>query len=299
MITVRAPLRLCLAGGGSDCAAYWRSGHQGFVVTATISLSLTVKVEIGNRLNTCPQLRYAKAAGWGDYDLVQIESDVPSGSGLGGSGSLMVALLKARYHDMTKYELAQAAYSLERYSLHNPIGYQDCYAAAYGGSMALTIDEGGHVRVDPVWLPARFGATLLLMGTGIQREAGQVLGEQAACILSGGSAGLMEEIAAIGREIYQDLLENEGRRFGELTDLHWQKKRATTRMMSNPAIDAWYALAREKGASGAKVCGAGGGGYFLFVVEPPNRQNLVETMTAAGLVETPFQFTNEGARIVQ
>jgi D-glycero-alpha-D-manno-heptose-7-phosphate kinase len=163
----------------------------------------------------------------------------------------------------------------------------------------MEIDHQGRVRTWPVTLPPDFHGRLLLMATGIQRPAADVLRKQAAET----STKLvcreaMQQIAQLGHAIYHDLRDNAGRRFGELTDLHWSYKRATTSAISNPVIDAWYDLAREHGAEGAKLIGAGGGGFFLFVVPPDRRYHLVETMTAAGLTELPFRFTDQGARII-
>jgi len=298
-ITVKSPLRICLAGGASDIPEYWRRAG-GFLVSVAIDQYLTVTIQPGNRIDAAPQLRYATAAGWGRHDLVEIDSMVQSGSGLGGSGSLMVALLRARHPDLQASELAAAAYNLERFSLSQPTGIQDAYIAAYGGCLAMEIDTYGRVATWPVTLPADFESRLLLMATGIQRPAADVLRKQAAATCTSlVSREAMERIAGLGHEIYHDLRDNAGRRFGELTDLHWQYKRATTSAISNPAIDAWYDLAREHGAEGGKIAGAGSGGYFLFVVPPSARYHLVDTMTAAGLTELPFQFTDQGARIIQ
>lgn len=164
----------------------------------------------------------------------------------------------------------------------------------------MEIDTHGRVNTWPVTLPPDFNDRLLLMATGIQRPAADVLNKQAEAICTKlVSREAMDQIARLGCEIYEDLQDNGGCNYGSLTDLHWQFKRATTGVVTNPQIDAWYTLARVHGASGGKCIGAGGGGYLLFVVEPSDRRHLVETMTTAGLTETPFQFTNEGARIIQ
>ena len=298
MITVQSPLRLPICGGGSDICTHWRKSG-GFLVTADIDKYLTVTVTSGNRLNTIPQNRYATAAGWSDMDLVAIESDVPEGSGLGGSSSLMVALLRAKYPDIQPHELAMAAYHLERFFLCEPVGYQDAFAAAFGGCIALDIDTMGRAITFPVRLPPDFHSRLLLMATGIQRSAADVLRKQASEVCTKlVSREAMDQIAQLGHIIYEDLRNNQGKRYGELCDQHWQFKQATTGAVTNSAIDAWYELARKNGASGGKCIGAGGGGFLLFVVEPPDRQHLVETMTTVGLIETPFQFIDHGARVI-
>lgn len=301
-ITVKAPMRLPICGGGSDLPHRWRR-DGGFLVTAAIDKYVTVTIEpdaCSPKAADSPSvLHYATAAGIKD-GLVWVKSDIPPGSGLGGSSALMVALLRARHPELPVHELAMAAYHAERYGpLNQPVGYQDAFAAAFGGCIALEIDHVGRVATWPVTLPQDFHARLLLMATGIQRPAADVLRKQAAETCTKlVSREAMQQIAELGHVIYRDLRDNAGRRYGELTNLHFQYKRATTSAISNPVIDAWYDLAREHGAEGGKLIGAGGGGFFLFVVPPPARYHLVETMTAAGLTEMPFQFTDQGARIV-
>lgn len=298
-ITVRSPFRLCLAGGATDIGTYYRR-HGGFLVSVTIDQWMTVTVEPSNRLDTTPPHPYAIAAGWSSRDLVTVESTVPPGSGLGGSGSLLVALLRARHPDLQASELAAAAYNIERYTLNVPTGIQDHHIAAYGGCLAMDIDTHGRVSTWPVKLPADFENRLVLFATGIQRHAADVLKKQAAATATSlVCREAMEQIARLGHTIYKDLRDFAGRRFGELCDLHWQYKRATCPTITSPVIDAWYDLAREHGASGGKLIGAGGGGYLLFVVEPQDRYHLVETMTAAGLTQLPFRFTDERARIIE
>lgn len=299
MIRVQAPCRLPICGGGHDLPEQWRK-RPGFLVTAAINKYTTVTVGPGERIDIGRDFGYPLAAGWKATDYVRFESQVLPGSGLGGSSALMVALLRAKHPDLQAHELAMAAYHLERFFLGEPVGYQDGFAAAFGGCLAMEIDTHGRVNTWPVTLPPDFNDRLLLMATGIQRPAADVLNKQAEAICTKlVSREAMDQIARLGHNIYEDLRDNGGRNYGPLTDLHWQFKRATTGAVTNPAIDTWYDLARENGASGGKCTGAGGGGFLLFVVEPPDRQHLVETMTAAGLVETPFQFTNEGARIIQ
>ena len=300
MIKAKAPCRISICGGSSDLSFYWRR-NGGFLVTATIDQYVTVEIQPDNRIDTSPQHPYATAAGWGSRDLVLIESSVAPGSGLGGSSSLMVALLRARYPDLPVHELAMAAYHAERFGqIEAPVGYQDAFAAAFGGVLAMEIDNVGRVSTWHVALPPKFRDHLLLMATGIQRPSSDVLRKQeAATITSIVSRKAMESIAQLGHEIYADIRDNQGCEFGPLLDRHWQYKRAVASSMSSPVIDAWYDLAKGHGASGAKLIGAGGsGGYLLFVVEPSNRQHLVDTMIEAGLTEMPFKFTDKGAEII-
>ena len=301
--TVRCPLRLTLAGGGSDIPEYSRR-YGGFVVSATINLSLTVSIgkcqpgvcscKIKNRASPA----YVKAANLPPNLIATTESSVPNGSGLGGSGALMVSLLKARYLEMSPQELAAAAYNIERYAIGNPTGIQDAYVAALG-SCAMYIKSVGSVVTQPLTPPDGLYTRLALFATGIQREAKTVLAAQAKNFAEDtAETKAMHRIVDIGRHVFGDILKNQGRRFGELTHEHWLAKRATG-PTSTSQIDEWYELARSNGASGGKVCGAGAGGFLLLVVEPKDRQHLIQTMTDAGLKYTPFHFVNHGAEIVQ
>jgi D-glycero-alpha-D-manno-heptose-7-phosphate kinase len=212
----------------------------------------------------------------------------------------MAALLRARHPDLQAHELATAAYNIERYTLNIPTGIQDSHIAAYGGCLAMEIDRQGRVRTWPVMLPSDLHSRLLLMATGIQRPAADVLRRQSTETSTNlVSRSAMQKIADLGYEIYHDLRGNAGRRFGELTLAHWRAKRATEPGISTPQIDQWIDEGLGLGAEGAKLCGAGAGGYLLFVVPPERREILVTTMANQGLVEMPFRFTPDRAEIIQ
>lgn len=299
-ITTRAPLRLTLCGGGNDLPIHWRR-HGGFMMTAAIDKYVTVKV--GNcRDGICaenadlfPRIR---AAGHRS-GMFDVRSEVPPGSGLGGSSALLVALLKARWPELDDYELAMAAYNIERYSLGEPAGLQDAFIASFGGCLQLEIDQAGRVAATPFRLPSDFADRLILMHTGIQRSAGEVLEKQVRDVSTKLCCrAAMEKIAGLAWEIYRDLQINGGKRFGELTEEHWQYKRASSPAVTTPQIDAWHDLALANGATGGKCCGAGAGGFLLLVTEPSKRGELVRVMTDAGLVEMPFGFSETGAEVV-
>lgn len=303
--TVRVPLRICLAGGGSDLPAHFRRGG-GFVVSAAIDKYLTVQVW------TCTQgvcscigrgpavaLGYCRAAGLHPNQRASVTSDLPGRSGLGGSGALMVGLLLAQHPDLPRPELAAAAYNLERYAVGAACGIQDHYIASLGHCVTMKISRDGNVTHWHNELPLGFQKTLLLMATGIQRDADAVLAKQADGIGSNLVCRTsMERLHRLGREIYDDLCDYGGRDYGPLTDWHWQFKKATSPATTTPQIDQWYELAKANGATGGKVVGAGGGGFMLFVVPPERREHLVATMTAAGLKETPFKFVHDRAEVV-
>lgn len=304
MIKVKVPFRLTIAGGGTDLPAHYRR-HGGFVVTAAIDKYLTVEIEPeickppATGRNPASLLRYAVAAGW-ESGIFSVTSDVPPGSGLGGSGALMVALLLARYPELddNRAELATAAFNLERYGLGKACGLQDHWVAATG-SIALNIGNDASVTRYNAFLPYDFQSRLALFRTGIQHDASQVLARQAEAIQSQHDAEkAMQVIDRIGHEIWRDLQKG-GHRFGELTLAHWRAKRATEPSISTHQIDRWIDEGLTLGAEGAKLCGAGAGGYLLFVIDPSRRETLARHLAAEGLEEMPFRFTHDAAEIVQ
>jgi D-glycero-alpha-D-manno-heptose-7-phosphate kinase len=309
-VTVRTPLRLTLFGGGCDNPAYYR--QYGCVLgCATIDRYITVMVRPGMRtpgrwdIDAAGHVRdkrpnpYAIAAGWTDRDEVTIESPVQAGSGLGGSGALMVALLKARWPELVGHELAEATFNLERYHLGEPCGRQDHAAAAFGGASLVLVNGDGGFAVQSIALPDGLESRLALFWTGLQRSAGKVLQSQVDAIQAK-SDGLaaMREIDRIGRLTYNDILSNNGQRYGELTEAHWTAKKCSG-STTTPEIDEWHRIGIEAGAGGGKVCGAGRGGYMLFVVEPDRRERLIGALTAAGLEYSPFRFTSDKAEIIE
>jgi len=292
---VKVPLRLTLAGGGTDLPAHYRK-YGGIVLSAAIDKWITVSIsKYPGALD--PPHPYLLASGWSDEYRSYIESDVPSGSGLGGSGALLVGCLHARHPETPLLELAMAAYNIERYSLDVQCGCQDHVVASLGGCVLIGINDSGRVFVNRTKLP-KLADRLLLFHTAIVRSAKPVLKSQAANIASGTGEGYMRQVHDIGSRIIDDLKETGGANFGPLTNEHWLAKKATSPLVSTPDIDRWYEVAMENGAEGFKCCGAGGGGYVLVVCHPHTRRRVTEAMTLAGLVHTPFKFVQQGVHLL-
>ena len=208
--------------------------------------------------------------------------DLPVASGLGGSSSFAVGLLNAlhayRGERASAGQLAEEASYIEIEVLSEPIGKQDQYAAAFGGLNFFCFKPGGGVTVEPHRLSnGAFNAlfdNFMMFWTGHQRQASSVLTEQKQKIPK-----TMDSLINMRGHAYQlqALLGNGScdiEAFGRLLDESWQLKRGLASIISNDQIDTWYRLAKEAGATGGKVCGAGGGGFLLFVV-PPDRQKAV------------------------
>jgi D-glycero-alpha-D-manno-heptose-7-phosphate kinase len=235
---------------------------------------------------------------------ISVVGDLPASTGLGGSSSFAVGLLNAlhafRGEKLSAGQLAEEACHIEIDALKQPIGKQDQYAAAFGGLNLLRFKPGGDVTVEPVRL--RNGALSELFGqvlmfwTGHQRDASSVLAEQKQnTTQKSESLFKMREQA---KEL-QALLSNghfECAKFGQILDEGWKLKRCLASTITTEDIDRWYQMARAEGALGGKLCGAGGGGFLLFLV-PPSRQEEVRR-AMGGLKEISVEAEVHGSQIL-
>lgn len=331
MIIVRAPLRIPIGGGGTDLPSYY-SLYGGEWISAAINKY--VYVIINKRFQNTLRVSYSKTEEVDTVDQIEhpivrealkllkinggIEivsvADVFSHTGLGSSGSFSVALITGLYAFMrnhsgwelpTRKEIAEMACHIAIDILKEPSGKQDEYIAAYGGITAFSVDKKGNVSVEPLF-PTKITPetvrelenNLMLFYTGIRRDAKEALKPQVQATLKGDPKTLesFHRIKEIGREIKEALMKNDFRKFGELLDLHWQekiKRKGTT----DPKINRWYEIAKENGAIGGKLIGAGGGGFFLFYCEG-NKDKLRKAMEKEGLKEEPFRFDFEGVKVI-
>lgn len=326
MIVARAPYRISLGGGGTDLPSYY-SRYGAFVVSAAINKYLYVCLN-RPQADNCIHLkysRYERAASVDEieHDLVrpalkllamtdtlEISSmaDVPSGTGLGSSGTYLVALLTALYDAkrmrIPTQALAEQACHIEMDLAGHPVGKHDHYLAAFGGITSLEIARDGAVRVSPVNLDLgtleEFRNCVSLFYTNVTRSSREILRRQAQDTERADPAVLasMHRTRELGYEIRRVLERGELRRFGELLDEHWRNKRTRCEAISDARIDAWYECARANGALGGKVMGAGGGGFFMFYAPAERKADLRQALGAAGLREMPYDFDFEGAKVV-
>lgn len=325
MIVSRAPVRFSLGGGGTDLPSYSRE-HGGFLVAAAIDKYVFVnanrrfypsirlaysKTETVERVDQIEHrifreaLRFAKIEN--GIELVSV-ADLPANSGLGSSSSFTVALLNALHAYQREFvptqQLAEEACHIEIDVLKEPIGKQDQYISAYGGITALTFDKDGSVHVER--LPVKedvideLESNLLIYYSGVERAASAVLSEQAKSVKSNkdDAVARMHRIKEIGYETKKLLLEGNVDYFGELMHEHWTNKRKLAVNMTDSAIDEHYEAARNAGAIGGKLMGAGGGGFFMFYVRPTEKRKVREAMSARGLRQLRFRFDFDGARIL-
>jgi D-glycero-alpha-D-manno-heptose-7-phosphate kinase len=326
MILARAPLRISLGGGGTDLPSYY-ARHGGFVLSAAIDKYVYIYVnrpaaddllrikysryeqvssvdEIQHDL-VRPSLRALKING--SLEIVSM-ADVPDGTGLGSSSSYLVALLTALYEfkreRVSTAELAELAVHIEMELAGHPVGKQDHYVACFGGITCLEIDTAGAVRVSPVQMSITDGEELrrntLLFFTGLQRSSRQILQAQKDDTTRDDPVVVdsLHRTKELGYRIKETLERGDLDKFGQLLDEHWQNKKRRSAAISGAAIDRWYALARESGALGGKLIGAGGGGFLMLYCPGPGKAGVRRALAGEGLREMPFDFDFDGAKVL-
>ena len=330
----RAPLRLGLAGGGTDLSPYCDE-HGGAVLNGTIDRYafavlepspdgmihfVARDIEIEERfpadLDAIAQARLGLHAGvyrrmmrdYGDGATPPLRVttfvDAPPGSGLGSSSALVVALVEAFRHmldvPLGLYEIAHLAFEIERLDLRLPGGKQDQYAAAFAAVNFVEFLAADRVIVNPLRIPRAFLAevesSLVTCFTGVSRSSEQIIRDQQEGM--GRSGDALESLHQLKREaieMKQALLRGEVAHMASVLNRSWDAKKRTAPGISTGLIEMLETTAREHGAIGCKVSGAGGGGFMMFLVPPERRVGLVRALQRAGGEATPVRFVPEGA----
>jgi len=323
VIVTRSPLRLSIGGGGTDLPFYYEE-EEGFLVTATMDKYVYCIVK--ERFEENVRLSYSENEEVKDIQDLKNDrarqilenhslekhievvtlADAPSGSGLGSSGAFTVGLLNAvesfKGNRLEDKELAEKAFGIEHNKLGYPCGKQDQYAAAHGGIIVLNIDSNGETSVEPLDINEetmeKLEQNIQLFYTGQLRDSSKVLEAQKKQVLSRDKKmEKMRKIKAIGKEIKEELEKGNTDNFGRLLHKHWETKKKFTSKISNPEIDKAYKKAKEKGALGGKIMGAGGGGFFMFYVNQ-NRTEFRKEMEETGLRYIDFKFDTEGTTVI-
>jgi len=324
MIITRSPLRISLGGGGTDLPSYYRH-HGGFVLSAAIDKYIYItlhrtfieemiikysqleKVEAIDNIQH-PIVREAlKSANISQLNLeITSMADIPSGTGLGSSGSFATALIKALYTlkktPLEPAELAETACHIEIDRLGEPVGKQDQYISAFGGVTAFDFLTDNSVQARPAALSEEtlfnLEDNLLLFFTGYSRAASSILLDQDVRSKQNDTTMLQElhRVKHNGLRSLRALEAGNLEEFARIMNEHWEQKRRRSQGMSNPDIDAWYQLAMDNGALGGKLIGAGGGGFLMFYA--PDKARLRHILREAGLKEVRFRFDFEGTKII-
>ena len=324
MIITRSPLRVSVGGGGTDLPSYYRE-HGGFLIAAAInkyvyatvmrpfSPGIYLKYSNIEQVDSISQISHPiirEVLKLLNLKTPQIEittlADIPSGTGLGSSGSFTTALIKALFTHYKKsihpQDLAELASEIELVKLKEPIGKQDQYISAFGGITAITFNKDETVRVEPLAISIKtqhdLEDNLLLFYTGISRSASLILLDQDNRSKKN-EVEILENLhftKNIGYKIKEALELGDTFRFGQLMNEHWEQKKSRSPGMSSQQIDNIYNLALKNGAVGGKLVGAGGGGFLMFYVE--DKQKLRESMNELNLEEVRFSFDFEGTKVV-
>lgn len=323
MIISQTPFRISFAGGGTDLPEFYRQDY-GAVVSTAIDKFVYLAIhrfferqfvlkysqtEICDSIDAIrhPLIREClRTAGTKDFLEISSFADIPSsGSGLGSSSAFCVGLLHALFAHQgrvaSRETCAALASEIEIERLGEPIGKQDQYAAAYGGFNYIRFLADGSVQVDPIILDRATRAALedrlVLFYTGITRKAGDILSRQRANLLSDhrrrddllrmrDQADRLRDALGAGRL----------QKLGEIMHEGWLLKKGLADGISSGPLDDIYAAARMAGAAGGKILGAGGGGFFLFYVEPERKAGLCDALSALRRID--FRFERQGTRII-
>lgn len=325
MIVSRAPVRITLGGGATDLKSYY-SKYGGFLIAAAINKYIFIsankrfydsirlsysQTEIVDSVNAIKHRIFREALKFLDIregiELVSV-ADVPANCGLGTSSSFTVSLLNVLHaykkDFISQRQLAGEACHIEIDILGEPIGKQDQYIAAFGGITCLTFDKNGEVIVEPLRISGealdQLESNILLFNTGIERNASEILSEQDEKSNKDDPQVLdnLHQIKEIGLETKKALERGDVDEFGELLKMHWDMKKKRCWKMTAPFIDECYELACKNGASGGKIIGAGGGGFFMFYCPNNDKPQLSYAMKKMGLKPMKFHFDLEGAKIL-
>ena len=324
MIIVRSPLRISLGGGGTDFASYYEN-HEGFLIAAAIDKYVYVnlmrpfsegiflkysQLESTKKVQKIKHPIIRECLKLLDFKTPQIEiaafADIPSGTGLGSSGSFTTALLKALYLHSRKHlkpdELAALACHVEIELLGEPIGKQDQYIASIGGVTSFTFNKDHSVITKDLNISLstlhELEDNLLLFFTGYSRSASNILKDQKIRSIAN-DKNMFENLHYVKQLGYRskELLEKGNLlEFGELMHEHWENKKRRSEGMSNTKINEWYNIGLKNGAKGGKLVGAGGGGFLMFMAQ--DREKLRRAMSDQGLEEVRFKFDFEGTKVL-
>lgn len=320
MIITQTPLRISFAGGGTDFADFYRE-ESGRVLSTAIDkfIFVIVKERFDDRIyvnysqkeivDSVDDLKHElvreamKKTGVLDGVEITTLADIPSeGSGLGSSSSLTVGLLNALYtyrgEQVPAERLAQEACEIEIDILGKPIGVQDQYIAAYGGLRVFTFNRDESVDPGRVEMSdmarRRFSNNLMLFFTDRTRQSATILEEQKAGIAD--KNAVLKKMRAQALEAREFLEAGRIDAMGALLDRGWQWKKSLATRISDDDLDGMYNRAREAGALGGKISGAGGGGFLLLYC-PPDRQEAVHR-ALAGYREMPFDLERDGSKVI-
>jgi len=329
----KAPLRIGLAGGGTDVSPY-SDQFGGAILNATVSLSAYATLEPieedkiilraldRNESETHELLQRLPINGTldllkGVYNRIQQDYnfplsgfilstfvDAPAGSGLGTSSTLVVAILGVfveKYKlPLSDYEIAQYAYSIERVDLQLAGGKQDQYAATFGGVNFMEFYKDDKVIVNPLRIKPHYlhelENNLVLYFTATSRESATIIKEQVKNVTNNNEKSIeaMHQLKEQAKMMKEALLQGKLNNIGEILDYGFQQKRLMAANISNQSIENIYDVAKASGATGGKISGAGGGGFMIFYCPNNTRYAVINALNNFGGAIKKYQFTKYG-----
>ncbi|MCX2683317.1 dehydrogenase [Campylobacter sp. MIT 21-1685] len=333
IIRTMTPLRLGLAGGGTDINLYCDT-YTGYVLNATISkyIHCTLRITNNNTIVFCSPDTHSKTR-YQSKEILELDgtmdiyksiynrivkdftqkalsfelytySDVPSGSGLGGSSTLVVGILKAfvewLHLPLGEYDIAKLAYEIEREDLGIVGGAQDQYAATFGGFNFMEFYKDKRVIVNPLrirnWIMSELEEQIVLYFTNIQRQAKDIEEHKKGRLGDKKSLEAMHSIKQDASDMKEALLKGDFKNLARILGKSWQSKKIISDIVSNDELERIYNLAVTHGAYSGKTSGAGAGGFMFFMVEPTKKYELIKLLNdQQGWVEE-FSFTKEGSK---
>lgn len=336
LIRARAPLRLGLAGGGTDVSPYC-DNHGGYVLNATIDryayavislldeprvrfvatdLQQTAEVDLDDPLAVGAPLDLHRVVyremmdryNGGKRIALQLSTfcDAPAGSGLGSSSTLVVVMIRAFVEllnlAMDDYEIAQLAFRIERVECGLGGGRQDQYSATFGGFNFMEFFAEGRALINPLrvknWIICELEASLVLFYTGVSRSSASIIADQSGNVTAG-AVDAIEAMHGIKREalvMKECLLRGDFAGIVQSMQAGWESKKRSARSVSNPHIEEIYDAACRAGALAGKVSGAGGGGFMMFMVPPEQRMSVMRTLARFDGQVSNCHFTKHGTQ---
>lgn len=334
IIRSKAPLRLGLAGGGSDVSPY-SDIYGGLILNATINLyayctieetkdnTITINAFDANCHKTYPKTKQLEIDG--DANLIKgvynrvikdfaldamsfkitTYNDAPAGSGLGTSSTMVVCILKAFVEwqnlPLGDYEISRLAYEIERKDLGLSGGKQDQYAAAFGGFNYMEFLQNDIVIVNPLkikrWIIDELEASMLLYFTGKSRSSAAIIEEQKKNTSEGDNDAIeaMHKIKQSAKDMKLAILKGDIDSFANIIREGWENKKKMANNITTPIIQEAMNTAMAAGAKAGKVSGAGGGGFIMFVVDPTRKKDVELALQKLNGFVMPFQFSDGGA----
>lgn len=336
VIRARAPLRLGLAGGGTDVSPFCDI-HGGYVLNAAINRyayavikiidepvvrfaatdqqietvkTLDESLELNGKLNLHKAVYNHIIQNFNDGKAIPLElntfCDAPTGSGLGSSSTLVVVMIRAFAEllnlPLDDYTIAQLAYKIEREDCGLQGGRQDQYSATFGGFNFMEFYADERAIINPLriknWIICELEASLVLFYTGVSRESAKIIADQSNNVQSG-SVDALEAMHGLKHEaitMKECLLKGDFEGIVESMQHGWESKKRSAKTVSTPHIEEIYKSAIAAGALAGKISGAGGGGFMMFFVPTEKRMDVIRALNQFDGQVSNCHFTKHGTQ---